>query len=861
MVAVPVSTPVRIRFGTEITGADPPSEAFACQWRPASGVWALLGKRILPTVLSVTPTSDNTDGTSVAVNMPATVNAGDLLIMLVSKDGTGAISDVTDWTALWASSSSGASNFRAFAKSAVGNEDGTTVSVSFGAASETAAAQVIRIQAGTWTGTIGDIQVGTTATGTSNSPNPPSVTPASTMVALAIACYGADDDDDASAYPYSDGTNTYTESGTGTASCSVGSSTTGVDTGSAVDPGTFTMAASEEWAAQTIIVPGALPCVELAASSHITASGENTTEQLTTTTGTFVGGRISDDENPADAVDVGEGVREDEFSIRLTGNAVGGVVYELRLVLSDGTAFDTYDVTPLITLAQVGSGTPSLPSLVASGAGDHTGAGAIEGDGAPTLPSLLSAGTGVMQPSGTGAPVAPSLVAAGAALHAQSASGAATLPGLTASGSGVMQPSGSGDPALGALSAAGTGVNTFPGSGAGTLGALTASGSAVMHPDGAGAPVLPGIGSAGVGVHAQAAAGDPTLPGLTASGAAVMVPEGDGASTLPSLLAAGTALMQPSGAGDPTLPSLVSGAEATSGFSSTGAATLSGLTASGSALMQPSGAGDPTLPGLTASGSALQTHAASGAPTLPPLLAAGVGLMPADGAGDATLPALLAAGSGAQVFTSSGDATLPALVADGAGEQASGIPEGDGDATLPGMTASGAGIQHPRGAGAGTLPGMSGSGSGFTPITQQPAAPVAGGWQGRGYTRQPEPYPLPAPRIASGGGRLAALGARGAGASVKPRRDGAVAAYLPGLTASGAAHLAADANGAVALPAMFSGGQGGVTWPQRPRAGTPILSGGGTALVTEWPPEVLERRRVIAQEDEELLALIMSGAI
>jgi len=74
----------------------------------------------------------------------------------------------------------------------------------------------------------------------------------------------------------------------------------------------------------------------LVGSPYIVASGENTTAQLTPpgakTTGDFQAGRIQDDENPTDLVDLGEDkYTEIEFCIQATNEAEVGATYEFRV--------------------------------------------------------------------------------------------------------------------------------------------------------------------------------------------------------------------------------------------------------------------------------------------------------------------------------------------------------------------------------------------------------------------------------------------------------------------------------------------------------------------------------------------------
>lgn len=99
---------------------------------------------------------------------------------------------------------------------------------------------------------------------------------------------------------------------------------------------------------------------QLKASANITASGENTTRQLSIpsgkASGDFDGGRIQDDENPGDTVDVTiSGFREDEWCLEATATATEGAVYQFRLVKSDGSRFVTYTVTPQWTIAAAAS--------------------------------------------------------------------------------------------------------------------------------------------------------------------------------------------------------------------------------------------------------------------------------------------------------------------------------------------------------------------------------------------------------------------------------------------------------------------------------------------------------------------------
>jgi hypothetical protein len=100
-------------------------------------------------------------------------------------------------------------------------------------------------------------------------------------------------------------------------------------------------------------------------STHLAASGAATTAQLTApsgkTTSDFVAGRIQDDENPADAVDITSAdYTELEWSLQAqSGVAQDGDIYQFRLTVG-GTAFGTYTVTPEWTIGTAAAA--ALPS-------------------------------------------------------------------------------------------------------------------------------------------------------------------------------------------------------------------------------------------------------------------------------------------------------------------------------------------------------------------------------------------------------------------------------------------------------------------------------------------------------------------
>lgn len=102
-----------------------------------------------------------------------------------------------------------------------------------------------------------------------------------------------------------------------------------------------------------------IEAISLAASSNISASGESTTRQLTTPSGKvigdFVAGRIQDDENPTDNIDIGnDGWTELEWSLIASDHTTADDIYEFRVTVG-GQVLDTYTVTPEWTIGSGGT--------------------------------------------------------------------------------------------------------------------------------------------------------------------------------------------------------------------------------------------------------------------------------------------------------------------------------------------------------------------------------------------------------------------------------------------------------------------------------------------------------------------------
>ena len=131
-------------------------------WRPLSELLS-----------AIAPTTTTNNTTLTAVAMPATVDAGDLLLAFCASYTASNHATPSGWTQLAAqgiSDGGGAgTNVGVFYKVAAGNEDGTTLNFSAGAKGT---AHVYRIPAGTYTGTP---VASTQANGSSSTPDPNAV--------------------------------------------------------------------------------------------------------------------------------------------------------------------------------------------------------------------------------------------------------------------------------------------------------------------------------------------------------------------------------------------------------------------------------------------------------------------------------------------------------------------------------------------------------------------------------------------------------------------------------------------------------------------------------------------------------------
>jgi len=273
-----------------------------------------------PVVASVTETAFGTDTFDHYVNMPLTIDAGDLLIVLFANDRSRLVTTPGGWIELASDTNGQHISLSVYYRIAAGIEGGTTVNF-ITSAEEEAAAQVYRIT--NWHGTTPP-EISTAATGSDAAPDPASLNPAGWDVAdtLWIAVAGQDrgDQTGTTAYPagYTDGTSILSSTGTG--SCRTLSACRVLATASE-DPGAFTITASEQWVAFTIAVRPI---------------------QYNLTTSSTAGGLVTDP---------GEGVNtyDEGAVVDLVATPVGG--YQFAEWTGDvGTVADVYAASTTITM-------------------------------------------------------------------------------------------------------------------------------------------------------------------------------------------------------------------------------------------------------------------------------------------------------------------------------------------------------------------------------------------------------------------------------------------------------------------------------------------------------------------------------
>lgn len=221
-----------------------------------------------PTVESITETIMGTGfgSNSHNVAMPATVNSGDLLVIVFTffRNNATTISMTTPsgWTAKYSAVTTYSveqMGCAVFVRDADGTEGGTTVDVVTPEKTTVASAQVYRITG--WSGDIADIEYAlssTTVDAFDDSPDPPNLALAGATAkdALWLAIVHMNDDaDTVDAYPtnYTDGLHTNVDGQADVATCRRELNA------ASEDPGVFTLSFQEHWVTSTVAIPAAVP--------------------------------------------------------------------------------------------------------------------------------------------------------------------------------------------------------------------------------------------------------------------------------------------------------------------------------------------------------------------------------------------------------------------------------------------------------------------------------------------------------------------------------------------------------------------------------------------------------------------------
>lgn len=202
-----------------------------------------------PQVAAVNGGNNTSETTDHTVNLPADINAGDLLLVFFVCDAFSVADVITfpeGWTKLFQADHSARIVLGVGYRVADG-EEGATINVTT-SSTETSAHTSYRI-----TGYSGVPEAATAATNSGSAPNPPHFFPSwGAKDALWFACEGNDHDHTVTDYPseFTDGRNDYAIADFG---CGVGTARREFS-GDDLDPGAFTISSSDDWVANTVVI-------------------------------------------------------------------------------------------------------------------------------------------------------------------------------------------------------------------------------------------------------------------------------------------------------------------------------------------------------------------------------------------------------------------------------------------------------------------------------------------------------------------------------------------------------------------------------------------------------------------------------
>lgn len=211
------------------------------------------GRGARPAIVDITKGDDaGTNATSHVVALPSSITSGQLLIVLFGQREDADATFPAGWTEFFDAGTAGQAGIAGAYRVADGAE-GASITVTT-TANRPDAWAVIRIAAGTFkSGTAPE--AGTVATGSSTTPNPPSLTPSwsqgETLWIAACALKDAATARTVSSWPTGYADNQTSQSSNNTHELFFA---TKFAEAASDDPGTFTVSATGQWAAQTIAI-------------------------------------------------------------------------------------------------------------------------------------------------------------------------------------------------------------------------------------------------------------------------------------------------------------------------------------------------------------------------------------------------------------------------------------------------------------------------------------------------------------------------------------------------------------------------------------------------------------------------------
>ncbi|MEE8306587.1 MAG: hypothetical protein V3R81_04935 [Gammaproteobacteria bacterium] len=406
----------------------------------------------------------------------------------------------------------------------------------------------------------------------------------------------------------------------------------------------------------------------MAASSYIAASGEDTTAQLNApTAGTFFGGRIQDDENPADTLDPGDGqFFEDEWCIEALAASVDAETYQFR-VLVGVSPVDTTTVTPELT---IGGGETASGAVTI---GKPTTAGVAEivkpASGAVSIGKPTSTGVSEIIKPASGAVSILKPTSAGVSDHWMTALGAISIGKPVTAGVADIIKMASGTPSIPKPITAGVSDIIKPASGAVSVGKQTSIGVAGNKSTASGAVSVGKQTSAGSGDVKKQASGAVSVGKQTTAGAAVQHEAAQGGGPIPKPTSAGSVGFERSASGTPSIPVPTSGGVSEIVKPASGAVSIGKPTTAGTAALKRDASGAVTIPKPTSTGVSTHWMVASGSPSIPKPTTASVAEIIKLASGAVTIPKPISAGVAIipGEITGSGDVTVGKQTSGGAG--------------------------------------------------------------------------------------------------------------------------------------------------------------------------------------------------